>query len=1070
MILATEPHYVLPASFPTVAVYLLALVAIVAWVLAHRLTRGPAPMSWRAAAFAGRTFVGFMAMLAVSQALQRGLVLATNWPIWPIALLGAVAVETVLALYLMERRTLSRRTGLALAVLRVALVALVVTMLTQPVRPWTLDKTIQRYVAVLLDTSASMYVPDTQLAPAEKIRLAEKFSPDAVRRPYALDAVAEEMERVRADLLAQGEWLASLAGAAQADRGKQLAARRDNLDKAFAADQKKLADFATALAKPLEGKLTADMVVRIDDLRKRLAGPIRDRLAEALSLTGKDNAKNFEGQGDRLLQAIRQAATDIGDVSAKTAALSQAIDESAYAALPAEIRSRVDSVAGLKRLALAQEVLLHRSATVSDKGEKGPQGPALLDQIQKKYSVKLYTFAANPAELDPKQWAESYKGPAGVTGDAATLPAEQQQTDLAAALEKITSEMADKQLSGILLLTDGRHNASKNLEPLVRKLGVSQVPISSIVFGADKPPMDAGIISVEAPETIATLDKMLVNAQLKLDGLAGKEVRVTLSDGDKVVDTQTVRVPTDTYRTRAQLSDEPAAAGIHHYQVEVQKFDGEVLTTNNTYPVAVSVTDDRTKLLIVEGRPRWEFRYLKNLFASRDKTVRLQYVLFEPDRIEGVPLAPRVEASVSRPLEDVEASALPKDEAEWMKFDVIILGDLNPKYLDAATQQILRKFVTERGGTLIVVAGQYFMPHAYADTPLGEALPVLFHRADRPLMAGPEKTFRIALTSEGRESVLLRQKVSPEESLEIWDNVPDLYWRHPILHAKEGATILAYALPPHAPDFLPARLSAGGGTAEALTDDIQRRRRDFERENALIVYQAVAMGQVMFLATDETWRLRYRTGDTFHHRFWGQVLRWATSNKLPAGTETVKLGTDRTRYAPQASVQVKAKVARKDYSPIVSDDVAVNVFVGDQVVLRKKLQYLEHSPGMYGADLGQLPGGTYRVELDAPPAKAVLAQDNVRTVATEFSVEPATPAEQAELAPDRGLLSRLASLTGGAVVDPTSAGRVLASLGKPTEKEVETHEYVLWDSWPLLILMILVATAEWLIRKKVGLA
>jgi hypothetical protein len=125
---------------------------------------------------------------------------------------------------------------------------------------------------------------------------------------------------------------------------------------------------------------------------------------------------------------------------------------------------------------------------------------------------------------------------------------------------------------------------------------------------------------------------------------------------------------------------------------------------------------------------------------------------------------------------------------------------------------------------------------------------------------------------------------------------------------------------------------------------------------------------------------------------------------------------------------------------------------------------------MYGADLGQLPGGTYRVELDAPPAKAVLAQDNVRTVATEFSVEPATPAEQAELAPDRGLLSRLASLTGGAVVDPTSAGRVLASLGKPTEKEVETHEYVLWDSWPLLILMILVATAEWLIRKKVGLA
>jgi hypothetical protein len=249
-----------------------------------------------------------------------------------------------------------------------------------------------------------------------------------------------------------------------------------------------------------------------------------------------------------------------------------------------------------------------------------------------------------------------------------------------------------------------------------------------------------------------------------------------------------------------------------------------------------------------------------------------------------------------------------------------------------------------------------------------------------------------------------------------------------------------------------------------------RQRRDFERQNALIAYHSVAMGQVMFVGFDHTWRLRYRTGDTYHHRFWGQVLRWATSNKLPVGTETVRLGTDRSRYSPEMPVRVRARIARKDYTPITSDDVAVNVFAGDQLVLHRKLQYLDNSPGTYAAEVGELPAGNYRLELDAPAAKAVLASENAGKVATEFSVEPSASAEQAELAPDRGMLARLAGLTGGAVSDPTHADRILSSLGKPTEVQREPREYVLWDSWPLLIVMILVATVEWLLRKKVGLA
>ncbi|GAH66974.1 unnamed protein product, partial [marine sediment metagenome] len=262
----------------------------------------------------------------------------------------------------------------------------------------------------------------------------------------------------------------------------------------------------------------------------------------------------------------------------------------------------------------------------------------------------------------------------------------------------------------------------RRVEPLARRLGMGQVPVCSIVFGSERPPRDAAIVSLEAPETVCAEDKVYVTAEIKLDGLAGQAVTVSLSKGDTVVHSQTVEVPAAQYRTRVELTDTPTETGLHSYRVRVEDVGEEVLTGNNEYPVTVSVTDERTNLLIIEGRPRWEFRYLKNLFVSRDKTVNLQYVLFGPARISDQAARRQIPASVSRPVGQAEATALPENEAEWMKFDVIIVGDVGPDVLPPPDQEALHKFVSDRGGTLIVIAGPRFMPHAFAGTPLAEIL------------------------------------------------------------------------------------------------------------------------------------------------------------------------------------------------------------------------------------------------------------------------------------------------------------------------------------------------------------
>ena len=61
---------------------------------------------------------------------------------------------------------------------------------------------------------------------------------------------------------------------------------------------------------------------------------------------------------------------------------------------------------------------------------------------------------------------------------------------------------------------------------------------------------------------------------------------------------------------------------------------------------------------------------------------------------------------------------------EWSKYRVVILGDVLPAQLTPERQKLLRDYLTEGGGNLVLVAGREAMPAAYLGQPLGGLLPV----------------------------------------------------------------------------------------------------------------------------------------------------------------------------------------------------------------------------------------------------------------------------------------------------------------------------------------------------------
>jgi hypothetical protein len=380
------------------------------------------------------------------------------------------------------------------------------------------------------------------------------------------------------------------------------------------------------------------------------------------------------------------------------------------------------------------------------------------------------------------------------------------------------------------------------------------------------------------------------------------------------------------------------------------------------------------------------------------------------------------------------------------------------------------------------------MPHAFTDTPLAELLPVTFPSPDQlaemsngdqlppagPLhVRSPEASFRIALTPAGQEHVICRQSDDEDAHRAAWADVPSIRWRYPLTGIKPAAAVLAYALGPDAPPTL-TPVGPTAGTAPATRQSAAQRQRQADRRRAymqgrpLLVTQTVGAGRVLMVGFDRTWRLRYRVGDRRHHRLWGQILRWATADRLPAGTDRVQLGTDAWRYQPDQPITVRARLLDEDYQPLAGPPT-VELFDGDRRIRRLALRAEDDGSGLHEARLGPLPPGPYRLCLHAPPAGDAPTGSDRENVELEFSVVADVPAELVELTADRAVCGAMASAGGGVVVSPVDRHRLVEALGPKSEVRRHRSDFRLWDSWPLLVLIVSAAGAEWILRKKAGL-
>lgn len=640
-----------------------------------------------------------------------------------------------------------------------------------------------------------------------------------------------------------------------------------------------------------------------------------------------------------------------------------------------------------------------------------------------------------------------------------------QATDIAAALDSVLEQVPPDELAGALVLTDGRHNRPSRVEDSARRFGILDAPLGIVAVGNPAPPRDAAVLAVRAPDAIHLGDRLRVTADLKFDGYQGQQVVVRLTSDGRQIEEKSLTIPAEHHREEVKFLHLPAQGGTGVYQVEISPLPGERFRDNNAWSFETSITEARTHVLLVDSWPRWEFRYLRNLFYGRDKSVHLQWLLLHPDQAEGQTAVP-VAASAARPFGQAAATRLPDNEAEWRKFDVIILGDLPPDAISAATWAIISRCVNERGALLIFSAGPNFMPHALDDPTARELLPLDPGWSHRTLFGAAGEPFRFALTAEGRHHPATSHASGSLANEQVWQAFPSMPWRHPVKRVNDGAEVLLAA------DY-DEKSNSPGTTAAGLDAALGElaRRREREAQNALLVTRQTGHGKVAVVLTDRTWRLREGAGDLHHHQFWGNLVRWGAGPLLRAGSSSVALGTDQLTYTADDPIAISARLRDANLSPLADATLQAELLRDGEVVATVPLVPVKDTNGLHEGKAAPLKSpGLYQIRLVGKQAATLLAAEGKNALSTRLRVVASRgPVELAETTPDRQLLGEMATAAGGKVVAPAEILSLLPLFLTQATSREEIREIPLWDNAIVFAMLALVLTAEWWLRRKSGL-
>jgi hypothetical protein len=510
-------------------------------------------------------------------------------------------------------------------------------------------------------------------------------------------------------------------------------------------------------------------------------------------------------------------------------------------------------------------------------------------------------------------------------------------------------------------------------------------------------------------------------------------VPLTVEEDGRVVNVQNVTLPADGESQTVKVRFKAGDAGLRTFSFSVPEQTDEEVARNNRREALIDVRDTRERVLLVEGEPRPEAKFIRQATDSDD---HLNVVLLLRTAM-ATPNAPDKfwRGGVESP-EELQFG-FPTTREELFRYRGLIIGSFEAAAFSPEQQRMIEDFVAVRGGGLIVLGGARSLGEGgWSGTPLSNALPITIGGIARdPIM--PPLELSVRPTRAGQTHPAVQIADTQEAADAKWKELPTLFAVNmaPVAALKPGASLLL------------------SGTDRN------------GREQVVLAWQRYGRGKSIVLPVQDSWLWRMHASmaveDTTHQFFWQRLTRWLVDG-VP---EPVMVTIAPDRVQAGEPVTLTAEMFDSEYRGINDGRVLAHVTAPSGRIEDVPMEWTVEQDGEYRAQFTPTEDGVYRVAVDGVRRGGEATGRGTASV----RVGP-SDAEYFDAAMRASLLRRLSEETGGRFFRSDDTTLLADAISYSGRGVTVVEERDLWDMPIVLFAVLALMGTEWMTRRKWGLA
>lgn len=243
-------------------------------------------------------------------------------------------------------------------------------------------------------------------------------------------------------------------------------------------------------------------------------------------------------------------------------------------------------------------VLQDNSASIASGLDSAAYSEAMqdfVDDLSKNYRVATYSFG-------------------GSLKEGLSFSFDDKTTDMATALEGLSTKYINQNLGAIILASDGIYNQGNNPIYLGRQL---TAPVFAVALGDTTPKKDVKLSRVYHNSIAYLGDKTEVRMDIEALRASGEQTRLTVEhivpgEPPVQVSNETINLTEDDLLLDRSILLDMKETGVQQYRISLSAVSNESNTVNNTQRIFIEVLDSRKKVLLVANAPHPDLTSIKS--------------------------------------------------------------------------------------------------------------------------------------------------------------------------------------------------------------------------------------------------------------------------------------------------------------------------------------------------------------------------------------------------------------------------------------------------------------------------